>query len=124
MVRPNKGAPASGPGRLSQRTDLSPSSQPTRLPSETDRYGERKQLRQQQNAAPMEREPPPGLTQGVFGPSQRSTEPITAGAPLGPGPGPTGPQPPQDPDMLIRAMYRLTRHPDLERILLRRRPVV
>ena len=125
VLPPSRGAPASGPGRMSQRTDLSPSGQPTRLPSDTSDSprGTRQALERQQNAAPMQAQAPAGLTGGAFGPTARASEPITAGAPLGPGPGPAGPTPPRDPDMLVRALYRMTRHPDLERLLLRRRPV-
>lgn len=125
MVRANKGAPVSNPGSGSRRTDLAAHSagQPQRVASGGP-HGSRQQMQAMQSAAPMQQaQAPAGLREGVFGPTQRPGEPITAGAPLGPGPGPAGPEPSGDPDMVLRALYRMTGHPDLERILLRRRPM-
>ncbi len=118
MVRAKKPAPVSGPGRLSERTDLSPATQPVRTPTGLG-YGEAGALEAQQQAAPMQAESggvPAGLVQGAFGPTQRPDEDITAMAPGGDRP------PMEDPDALLRAMYRMTGDPDLERMLLRRRP--
>lgn len=107
---------------MSERTDLSPASQPVRTPTGMD-YGEAGALEQQQQAAPMQAQGPPGqgtaprgLTTGAFGPTEHPDE-----APDMLPPGAEMPQE-EDPDMLLRAMFRMTGHPDLERMLLRRRP--
>jgi len=127
VVRKKQTAAVSGPGRMSRRTDLTPagnSGQPNRVPSGGE-YGERKAMSQQQNAAPMQRAAPPGMVEGAFGPTRASNEPITAGAPMGEGPGPSaGQQNPlmNDPDMMLRAIYRAYPHPDIARMLMRRRP--
>jgi hypothetical protein len=93
----------SGPGALSQRTDLQPMSVPTGMP-----YGQAGALAQAEQAAPMPQDPasqastaqaasfvqaaaqsgppvsaPPTLDQG----SQRPGEPVTHGADAGPGAG-------------------------------------
>jgi len=106
---------------MSQRTDLNDqSTQPVRSAPGGD-YGDRQGAEQEQSAAPMQAaSAPPGLMGGAFGPTGRPNEPITAGAALGPGPG-APPEMEPDPDMLLRAMYRKYPHPDLERLLQRRR---
>lgn len=117
--------PASGPGRLSQRTDLGPSGnqgQPTRLPTGQP-YGQRKALRGQQQAAPMEADGPvPAGLQGAFGPTRRPSEAPTAGGALGPGSGPSERPKPvrEDPDLFLRALLRKYKHPDIARILMKR----
>ena len=88
-------AGASGPGKFSKRTDG------MRLPSAG--YGEGVETAAIQGGAPMAKTPsvnPTSLSeQGMapsqlarvtplYAPSQRADEPITAGIPLGPGPGP------------------------------------
>jgi len=95
--QPSSPAPVSGPGALSKRTDGGPS-QPVRTPS-GGAYGERQNLEQLQQAAPLAASPggeaaapaPTGdLTAGLIGfgePSQRPEEPVTAGAAAGLGPG-------------------------------------
>lgn len=88
-------AAVSGPGRLSQRTDGGPAQQLRHL---TDaQYGEDAAYTAQQRSAPLAQTgPPPAAAAGTgeaqpvtgFGdPSARPDEPVTAGAPLGPGPG-------------------------------------
>lgn len=98
--KPSNPAPASAPGALSKRTDGGPSApkQPIRaLPDAA--YGEQATFRADQQGAPMSATAKPqagqagplaDLSQVVpFGaPSQRPDEPVTAGAPSGPGPGP------------------------------------
>lgn len=76
--------PVAGPGALSQRTDKQPLSAPTGMP-----YGERGQLIDMQRAAPMAAAPPstPPPVE-LHQPSQRPSEPVTAGAASGAGPGP------------------------------------
>lgn len=90
--RPRNPAPVSGPGRLSRRTDGGPT-QPIRDLPNPD-YGEQKTFRDIQRAAPMaagrELDISPVDLSGVVpfnAPTQRPGEPVTAGAPLGPGPG-------------------------------------
>ena len=83
-----------GPGQFARRTDRQPVRQVTDAA-----YGEQKTFREQQQAAPMVNtnlpadgapvavDPAAGVT--PFGaPSERPDEPVTAGAPFGPGPGP------------------------------------
>lgn len=94
--QPSSPAPVSGPGALSKRTDGGPG-QPVRAPS-GGAYGERKELEQLQQAAPLSASPggdvgappPVDVTEGLIGfgePSQMPDEPVTAGAGLGAGPG-------------------------------------
>jgi hypothetical protein len=114
----------SGPGKLSARTDMSPAGQPVRVASGGD-YGDRQASVQAQQSAPMAaagpsvapggggRPVPPGLAGGVFGPTERPGEAPTA-MPQG------QPQPIEDPDMLLRAIFAQFPHPDIERLLSRR----
>jgi hypothetical protein len=97
-------AQVSGPGALSQRTDTG--GQPIRSLPDPD-YGEATAFRDQQKGAPLAEAPstpnprmpehaavPGGMEQptsveppvGLFAPTQRPDEPITAGAPVGAGP--------------------------------------
>lgn len=89
---PSKPAPASGPGRLSRRTDGQPLAQ---LPDAA--YGEQKTYREVQKGAPMAEASSGGgppmspldMSRVVpFGaPSQFPNEPVTSGANAGAGPG-------------------------------------
>lgn len=95
--RPTNPAPASGPGKLSRRTD---GGQPTRTLSEPA-YGEQQAFQNAQQAAPMaSAASQPNAGQGgpvspadlssvvPFGEgTQRPQEPVTSGAATGPGPG-------------------------------------
>jgi hypothetical protein len=75
--------PVSGPGSLSQRTDMMTNSNP-------NVYGDRKTTEQLMSAAPMAKQQPvsfPSVT-GLFEQSQSPNEPVTAGNPMGAGPGP------------------------------------
>lgn len=98
---PSSPAPVSGPGRLSRRTDGGPSQPIRQIPGGS--YGDRKELTQLQQGAPLAQVPSlPTASQGGGGavsaspvtpiplsaPTQRPDEPVTAGAALGPGPGP------------------------------------
>ncbi|MGK5530851.1 hypothetical protein [Streptomyces sp. URMC 129] len=95
--QPERGAPVSGPGPLSQRTDGPQGGQPVRVPTGGG-YGEGQELRQLQQGAPL------GATEGGeaaaagvpidlsgltgFGePTGSPDVPVTAGAALGAGPG-------------------------------------
>jgi hypothetical protein len=91
MAEPmNPLAGKSGPGKFSVREDLPPSKE----------YGERKQMQEIVGSAPTattrgSADPQIGRPSNpmsdvtpLFAPSQRPDEPITAGTPLGAGPGP------------------------------------
>lgn len=102
---PSNPAPVSGPGALSKRTD----GQGVKYMS-GGQYGEGQEMVELQSSAPMSktqsgsaqprmRQQPGGsaaMQQNVtalFAPTERPDEPITAGAPFGPGPGPAQPGP-------------------------------
>lgn len=82
---PANPAPASGPGALSARTDGVPAGQVTGLP-----YGQNQQVNAMASMGPMAQ---PQATGPALVPldadTQYPNEPITAGAPFGPGPGPS-----------------------------------
>lgn len=74
--------PVSGPGKLSERTDM--------VASDPNVYGDRKATQELMSAAPMAKQAPapmPNVT-GLFEPTQSPDEPVTAGSPAGAGPGP------------------------------------
>lgn len=100
-------APVSGPGALSQRTDGG-AGQPIRDWPDAG-YGENKSYRAQQAGAPLAQSPglPPVIP--LDAPSQRPGEPVTAGAPLGPGPGPEalGPMAPPATGQLSQLLFGL-----------------
>lgn len=76
---PENPSPVSGPGALSQRTDVQ---MPMALPDPA--YGEGKEFMEIQQGAPMpavQRPTPMPLT----APTQYPDEPLTAGSPFGPG---------------------------------------
>lgn len=82
---PRNPAPVSGPGALSARTDGGPSQPIREFPAE--HHGQRSALRTQQQGAPLPvagSAPTPmvnnGMGGGVFGPTERPDEPVTAGA--------------------------------------------
>lgn len=102
---PGNPAPVSGPGQLSQRTDGGPQQVQTDVSGMP--YGENQELEELQSAAPMSASPTArsprarsrqasraGRAAGGMGasplmaPTQRPDEPVTAGAPVGPGAGP------------------------------------
>lgn len=100
---PASPAPVSGPGSLSRRTDGGPQQtlqKMTGLP-----YGENGDFNAMQSAAPLSASPTALSPEGqalqeqtigkqaaaaLFSPTNRPDEPVTAGAPFGPGPGPQG----------------------------------
>lgn len=87
--RPANPAPVSGPGAMSARTDGGPAdSQPMRAIPDAA-YGEQAEFMGIQAGAPMAADPQmtPQIP-GIDAPTMRPTEPITAGAALGAGPGP------------------------------------
>ena len=99
--RPSNPAPVSGPGRMSRRTDGQGA-----MYISGGEYGEGQEMMDLQTSAPMSREdrqpqtprprrgnPAMGMDSRaqvtpLFAPSEAPDEPITAGAPFGPGPGP------------------------------------
>jgi hypothetical protein len=95
-MAPSKGKPVSGPGRLSARTDLSPSNPNNRKIQgakeiRSSEYGEGKELQALQTGAPMKGNPAPVPNIPISplgGPSMRPDEPAEAGMPFGPGAGP------------------------------------
>ena len=85
-VMPPDPSVVSGPGALSQRTDLPPSQGAKRLPNAA--YGEQKQFQAEQAGAPMAKaENPLANVVPLNAPTQRPSEPVTAGVDAGPGPG-------------------------------------
>jgi hypothetical protein len=95
-MAPSKGKPVSGPGRLSARTDLSPSNPNNRKIQgakeiRSSEYGEGKELQALQTGAPMKGNPAPVPNIPIAplnGPSMRPDEPAEAGMPFGSGAGP------------------------------------
>lgn len=97
---PRNPAPVSGPGRMSRRTDGGP--QQTTVPMTGMGYGENADFNEMQSGAPLAAAPTVSTTRTrnmsptgqraaatpLFAPTQRPDEPVTAGAPFGPGPGP------------------------------------
>lgn len=109
--KPSKPAPVSGPGKLSRRTDGGPSKGPQPVRGMGGgAYGERKALNEQQASAPMQGGTPvpslPPVT-GLFEPTQRPNEPVTAGSVLGAGPGPSALQLPNNKPSLTSTLKRL-----------------
>lgn len=82
----NSGAPVSPPGALSQRTDMQPQGA-MQLPDAA--YGEQQDFQQIQGGALMQGQMtmPTAPPTGLMAPTERPEEPVTAGAPIGPGPG-------------------------------------
>jgi hypothetical protein len=103
---PNNPAPVSGPGQLSQRTDGGP--QQVQADMSGMPYGENAEFNTMQSMAPMSASPSARSPRAsarsaksagggmsatpLFAPTQRPDEPVTAGAPFGPGDGPSAPQ--------------------------------
>lgn len=85
---PSNPAPVSPPGALSQRTDGGPATQPTMVASGGP-YGSRQEMEQIQGGAAMQGTPQSTADLIPFGaPTGNPSEPVTAGAALGPGMGP------------------------------------
>ena len=81
---PKNPAPVSGPGAMSKRTDGIKSQSPMDMPDAA--YGEQKEMRGIQGAAPMAAASMPKITP-LDAPTERPGEPVTAGMDRGPGPG-------------------------------------
>lgn len=89
--KPSQPAAVSGPGKLSKRTDGAPDAG---LPA-NGQYGYRKETREQMQGAPMATNFQPTPTaapnnplSGLFDATNLPDQPVTAGSPVGPGPGP------------------------------------
>lgn len=93
---PRNPAPVSGPGQLSQRTDGGP--QQVQADMSGMPYGENQEFATLQSSAPMSASPSAASPRArqrqaaqapspvpLFAPTQRPDEPVTAGAPFGPG---------------------------------------
>lgn len=98
---PANPAPVSGPGRMSQRTDGGP--QQVQAEMSGMPYGENAEFNTLQSSAPMSATPAMRPSRSskasaparggspmvsLFSPTRRPDEPVTAGAPFGPGDGP------------------------------------
>ena len=98
--KPNNPAPVSGPGKLSRRTDGGAGSKQAMKEIRTGKYGESKKVMEQQQGAPMAGNPTPSpavqvpaqaparqipAVTSLFAPTERPTEPVTAGMAFGPG---------------------------------------
>lgn len=129
--KPSNPAPVSGPGSLSQRTDGGPGQPVREVPAAY--YGERQEMRDIQGGATMAQGSMPagsptmpsnGMTPPsapmtpptpLTAPTEYPEEPITAGAPLGPGPGPAPDEPNSDAQRLLKylpAIMRQAESPD------------
>jgi hypothetical protein len=79
------------PGKAyTNRSDLAADRQPVRVARGKD-YGERQAAEQSQTAMPLpdvSNIPAPGSVPSLTAPTTRPGEPVTAGIPIGPGPGP------------------------------------
>lgn len=121
--RPSNPSPVSGPGRMARRTDGGP--QQSTVPMTGMGYGENADYNDIQSSAPLAATPSVSNTRArkssptgpavaatpLFAPTQRPDEPVTAGAPFGPGDGPdapTSPTPPEEIEIIRQYM------PDLE----------
>lgn len=132
-ARKSRGGPRAGtPGvAYSNRTDLPGKTLPIQTgPSQA--YGQRTALEQAQRAVPLQRPGAPAVPPaqaaaeafnppnlGAFDrPTERPDEPLTAGLPIGAGPGPEAlGLPGQDPDIELRAIYMRFPNEDLRELL-------
>lgn len=99
--QPSQPAPVSAPGKLSRRTDGGPAQTTQKMTGLA--YGENADFNEMQSAAPLRATPGAAMQnpnassragggssapRGMFTPTERPAEPVTAGAPFGPGAGP------------------------------------
>lgn len=128
-----EGMRVSGVGKGARRTDLDRAAKIQRQAKIQNAaggsYGQRAELTELAQGAPMAQAmpmptamgTPPVPTVGIFEPTQRPDEPITAGVDVGPGPGSESLMTPVDaPDQLAtfaRAMYMANPSPQLRRIV-------
>ena len=128
-----EGMRVSGVGKGARRTDLDRAAKIQREAkiqnASGGQYGQRAELTQLAQGAPMAQAmpmptamgTPPIPTVGIFEPTQRPDEPLTAGVDVGDGPGSEALMTPVDaPDQLAtfaRAMYMANPSPQLRRIV-------
>lgn len=123
-------AQVAGPGKFARRVDgtafdKNATRQPIReMPSQA--YGEGVQMQALQGSAPMNATPsmPTAMRPTpLSAPTERPQEPITAGAPFGPGAGrevmPIPPMPIDETANLVRALYAIYPDQDLARLIQR-----
>ena len=84
--KPEHPAAVSGPGALSARTDGGATQAGRDIPDA--KYGENKNFREIEGSAPLQGGAAPAPAIPFNAETQRPDEPVTAGAPVGPGPGP------------------------------------
>jgi len=99
--KPSQPAPVSAPGKLSRRTDGGPAQTTQKMTGLA--YGENADFNEMQSAAPLRATPGAAMQnpnassrarggssapREMFTPTTRPMEPVTAGAPFGPGDGP------------------------------------
>ena len=110
----------------SQRTDLNQNRELPVRAAPSQQYGQAAAQSRSQEAVPMAappaQPPAPLVAPGGMGPLDRATErpdePVTAGAPLGPGPGPEVlPQVGPSPIDVLRALYAADPNEDLRELL-------
>lgn len=80
----NSGQPLSPPGAMSQRTDMQAQGS-MQIPDAA--YGEQQEFQQIQSGAPMAGGPAVPMPVRMSDPTMRPDQPVTAGAPVGDGPG-------------------------------------
>lgn len=119
MPRKGKGGPRSGnPGTAyTNRTDLAADTQPVAVPTGQP-YGEagRQQAAMSQIGVP-DLQGMLGSMPGLTDPSQRPEEPLTAGMPMGAGPGP-GMSAAHNNDVdILREMYKMAPTEELRRMI-------
>lgn len=127
--KPNNPAPVSGPGKLSRRTDGGAGSKQAMKEIRTGKYGESKQIAEQQQGAPMAGNPAPTPQVAVpanlppitplFAPTERPYEPVTEGMPFGLGSNAVVDtyNPQSDAANEIRAIYAMYPNPTLARVI-------
>lgn len=119
--KPSNPAPVSGPGALSRRTDGGPTQGAKYMAGGA--YGEGQALQGLQESAPMAAAaktnvPAPKLPASqlpitsIFAPTERPGEPVTAGMPFGPGPGPEALRLTQNADTLSNTLASIAQYDD------------
>jgi hypothetical protein len=113
--QPSKPAAVATP-QGGQRTDggAGSQSQPLRRLPNAD-YGENKQFVAQQKAAPLPVQSQPTPAPNIFAPTERPSEPITQGVPVGPGSGPASIV--DNTDIILKALYEINPSPILIELL-------
>lgn len=132
----NGGARQGQPGQsYANRSDLR--TQKVSVPPSAE-YGQGERLRRAQQAVPMAAAPPvpspatggaappprpwasPEDTPTLTAPTTRPDEPLEAGLPFGPGPGPEalGPPPMNDVEARLRALYMVSPNPQLRELIM------